>query len=87
MKQIGSHTGFEGGIGEEIHQHGGMQGGWRSGLELGMDHARALGNAGNANRYPAHGKTCHGNLGARVGCHDGCRHLLQVSRGWAQGGV
>ncbi len=87
MKQIGSHTGFEGCIGEQIHQHGGVRGGRRSGLKLGMNHARALGNAGNANRYAAHGKTCHGNLGPRVGGHDGSRHLLQVSRGRAQRGV
>ena len=52
-----------------------------------MDHARALGNAGDTNGYPAHSKTCHRNLGARIGGHDGSRHLLQVSRGRAQRGV
>ena len=87
MEQIGSNSGFEGGVGEEIHQHGGMQGGWRSSLELRVDHARALADAGDTHGDPAHRKTRHRNLGARIGGHDGSRHLLQVSRGGAQGSV
>ncbi len=64
-----------------------MQGGWRSSLELGVDHARALADAGDTHGDSAHGKTRHRNLGACIGGHDGSRHLLQVSRGGAQGRV
>src|ERR1700733_908815 len=67
MEQIGSNGGFEGRVGEEIYQHGGMQGGWRSSLELWVDHARAFADAGDTHGDPALRKTRHRNLWSRIG--------------------
>ena len=53
VEQIRSDGGFELGIGEKIHQHGGMRAVSGSGLQLRMDHARALRDAGNTNGYPS----------------------------------
>jgi hypothetical protein len=52
-----------------------------------MDHARALGDAGNTNGYPVHVKAGGGKLGARIGGHDGAGHLFQVRCGGPQPGV